>query len=172
MTATVDYTVDNIIDTLADFIEPLCGPCQQAQANRATMLKGQFCIITPLRFIRLSTTENIKQDTGSPSTSAMSYTEVRRADLQIDIYGDGAGDRANILETVFRSGYAWEAIKALDARLSPLYSSDAIQAPMINAEEQWQERYTLTLSLQADIIVTLPQDYFETVEFTTEQADK
>jgi hypothetical protein len=102
----------------------------------------------------------------------MSYTEVRRADLQIDIYGDGAGDRANILETVFRSGYAWEAIKALDARLSPLYSSDAIQAPMINAEEQWQERYTLTLSLQADITVTLPQDYFETVEFTTEQADK
>ncbi|MDV2874481.1 LIC_12616 family protein [Phytobacter diazotrophicus] len=172
MTATVDYTVDNIIDTLADFIEPLCGTCQQAQANRAPMLKGQFCIITPLRFIRMSTTENIKQDTGIPSTSAMSYTEVRRADLQIDIYGDGAGDRANILETIFRSGYAWEAIKALDARLSPLYSSDAIQAPMINAEDQWQERYTLTLSLQADITVTLPQDYFETVEFTTEQADK
>lgn len=172
MTATVDYTIDNLIDTLADFIEPLCGTCQQAQADRVPMLKGQFCIITPLRFIRLSTTQSSKHDTGLPSTSTMSYTEVRRADLQVDLYGDGAGDRANILETVFRSGHAWEAIQAMDTRLAPLYSSDAIQAPMINAENQWQERYTLTLSLQADITVTLPQDYFDTVEFTNAQVDK
>lgn len=171
MTATVDYTVDNIIDTLADFIEPLCGTCQQAQANRAPMLKGQFCILTPLRFTRLSTTRDIKQDTGSPSTSTMGYTEVRQADIQVDIYGQGAGDLAIALETTFASSYGYDTIKAIDARLAPLYSSPAIQAPMIDAESQWQERWTLTLSLQAHITVSLRQDYFDKAEISTEMVD-
>lgn len=172
MSATVDFSIDNIIDALADFIEPLCGTCQQAQANRAPMPDGEFCILTPLRFIRKSTTESTRGDTGDNTTSTMSYKEVRQADIQVDIYGDGAGNRANILETVFRSKYAWETIKAIDSRLAPLYSSDAIQAPMTNAESQWQERYTITLSLQADITVTLPQDYFDSIEFTLQQVDK
>ena len=166
-----DFTIDNIIDVLADFVEPICGKAQQAQANRVPMPKDPFCILTPLRFPRLSTTRDIKQDTGDPSTSAMGYTEVRQADIQVDIYGDGAGDRAIALETVFTSGYAYEKIKALDERLAPLYSSAAIQAPMINAESQWQERYMLTLSLQAHITVSFPQDYFDKAEFTTQQVD-
>lgn len=166
-----DFTIDNIIDVLADFVEPICGKAQQAQANRVPMPKDPFCILTPLRFPRLSTTRDIRQDTGDPSTSAMGYTEVRQADIQVDIYGDGAGDRAIALETVFTSGYAYEKIKALDERLAPLYSSAAIQAPMINAESQWQERYMLTLSLQAHITVSFPQDYFDKAEFTTQQVD-
>lgn len=166
-----DFTIDNVIDVLADFVEPICGKAQQAQANRVPMPKDPFCILTPLRFTRLSTTRDVSQDTGDSSTSAMGYTEVRQADIQVDIYGDGAGDRAIALETVFTSGYAYEKIKALDERLAPLYSSAAIQAPMINAESQWQERYMLTLSLQAHITVSFPQDYFDKAEFTTIQVD-
>lgn len=166
-----DFTIDNVIDVLADFVEPICGKAQQAQANRVPMPKDPFCILTPLRFTRLSTTREVIQDTGDPLTSAMGYTEVRQADIQVDIYGDGAGDRAIALETVFTSGYAYEKIKALDERLAPLYSSAAIQAPMINAESQWQERYMLTLSLQAHITVSFPQDYFDKAEISTQQVD-
>ncbi|WP_257996923.1 phage neck terminator protein [Citrobacter braakii] len=166
-----DFTIDNIIDVLADFVEPICGKAQQAQANRVPMPKDPFCILTQLRFTRLSTTRDIKQDTGDPSTSAMGYTEVRQADIQVDIYGDGAGDRAIALETTFTSGYGYDVIKAIDARLAPLYSSPAIQAPMIDAEIQWQERYTLTLSLQAHITVSFPQDYFDKAEISTQQVD-
>lgn len=166
-----DYTIDEIIDDLADYIEPIAGACQQAQANRVPMPKGMFCILTPLRFTRLSTTRDVSQDTGDPSTSAMGYTEVRQADIQVDIYGQGAGDRAIALETTFSSSHAYDKIKAIEPRLAPLYSSTAIQAPMIDAESQWQERYTLTLSLQAHITVSFPQDYFDKAEFTTEQVD-
>ncbi|WP_312766107.1 phage neck terminator protein [Enterobacter soli] len=166
-----DFTIDNIIDVLADFVEPICGKAQQAQANRVPMPKGQFCILTPLRFTRLSTTRDVSQDTGDPSTSAMGYTEVRQADIQVDIYGQGAGDRAVALETTFASSYAYDKIKAIEQRLAPLYSSPAIQAPMIDAESQWQERYMLTLSLQAHITVSFPQDYFDKAEITSQQVD-
>ncbi|WP_437609678.1 phage neck terminator protein [Erwinia sp. V71] len=167
-----DFTIDNIIDVLADFVEPICGEVLQAQVDRVPMPKGQFCIMTPLRFTRLSTTREINKDTGSPSTSAIGFTEVRQADIQIDIYGDDAGGRAIALETVFRTAYAYDAIKAIDSRLAPLYSTEAIQAPMINAENQWQERYMLTVSLQAHITIDVPQDYFDKAKFTINQADK
>jgi len=166
-----DFTVDDVIDALIGYVGPIAGACEQAQANRVPMSKGQFCILTPLRFTRLSTTRDIKQDTGLPSTSAMGYTEVRQADIQVDIYGQGAGDRAIALETTFTSGYAYDAIKALDGRLAPLYSTAAIQAPMIDAESQWQERYTITLSLQAHITISFPQDYFDKAEISIQQVD-
>lgn len=167
-----DYTIDNIIDTVADFIEGLdLGACQQAQVDRIPMPKGQFNILTPLRFKRMGTTQDISKDTGDYNTSMMSYTETRQADIQVDIYGENAGDRAVTLETLFASSYGYETIKTLDDRLAPLYSSDAIQAPMINAESQWQERYIVTLSLQAHITVTLRQDYFDHADITLVQVD-
>lgn len=166
-----DFTVDNIIDVLADYLEPLAGLCIQAQANRVPMPKGQFCVLTPLRFPRLSTTREVKGDTGDAATSTTGYTEVRQADIQVDFYGENAGDRAIAVETTFASDYAWSKIKSLDARLAPLYSSPAIQAPMINAEDQWEERYLLTLSLQVHITVSLPQDYFDKAEISTDMVD-
>lgn len=43
---------------------------------------------------------------------------------------------------------------------------------MINAENQWQERYMLTVSLQVHITIDVKQDYFDAVNFSIEQADK
>lgn len=167
-----DMTIDNVIDVLADFAEPFIGKCEQAQVNRVPMDKGEFNILTPLRFRRLSTSREVNKDTGVQSTSYMGFTEVRQAEIQVDIYGDGAGDRAIALETLFRTGYAYDAIKAIDTRVAPLYSTEAIQAPMINAENQWQERYMLTLSLQVHITIDVQQDYFDKAQITINQADK
>ncbi|MFP1767260.1 LIC_12616 family protein [Lonsdalea quercina] len=167
-----DMTADNVIDVFADFAEPIIGKCEQAQANRVPMDKDEFCILTPLRFKRLSTGKEAKKDTGSSTTSSMGFTEVRQADIQVDIYGDGAGDRAIALETLFRTGYAYDAIKTVDPRVAPLYSTEALQTTMIDSENQWQARYTLTVSLQVHITVDVHQDYFDAVNLTIEQADK
>ncbi|ENP0422084.1 hypothetical protein EVK84_15890 [Edwardsiella piscicida] len=98
----------------------------------------------------------------------MGWTEVRRADIQVDIYGDSAGDRAVTLETVFASSYAYDLIKAIDARVAPLCSAAAIQAPMIDAEQQWQERYTLTVSLQVHMTASFPEPYFDKAEVSVD----
>ncbi|QHJ83903.1 MAG: hypothetical protein [Caudoviricetes sp.] len=167
--AIYDLTVDNVIDIISTFIDPIAGTCQQAQVNRTAMPVGEFCILTPMRYIRHSTTTETNADTGSSSTSAMTYGEVRQLDLQVDIYGDNAGDRAVALETVFRTNYAYDTITGTDSRVAPLYSSDAIQAPMVNAEDQWQDRYIITLSLQVHVTITLQQDYFDQAEISTQQ---
>ncbi|WP_162505656.1 hypothetical protein [Candidatus Arsenophonus triatominarum] len=76
-----DYTVNQVIDTLADFIEPIAGTVWQAQDNRNPMPSDIFCVLTPLRFIRLSAARGIAHDSGNPQTSTMNWTEVRQADI-------------------------------------------------------------------------------------------
>jgi hypothetical protein len=164
-------SLNDVVDVLADVIEPLSGPCWKSQQNRVAMEVGAFCMLTPLFFRRLSTTREVANDTGDTATSQVLLKEVRQADIQIDLYGDGAGDRAIALETFFRSSHAWEQIKARDPHVAPLYCTDAIQAPFVDAEAQWEERYMLTLSLQVHISIALPQAYFTRVNFKTTQVD-
>ncbi|WP_249339877.1 MULTISPECIES: phage neck terminator protein [Serratia] len=164
-------SLNDVVDVLADVIEPLSGPCWKSQQNRVAMQTGAFCMLTPLFFRRLSSTREVADDTGHTSTSRVMLTEVRQADIQIDLYGEGAADRAVALETFFRSAYAWEQVKARDLRVAPLYCTDAIQAPFIDAEAQWEERYMLTLSVQVHISIAVPQAYFTRVNFKTTQVD-
>lgn len=166
----VDYTGDNIIDDVATFIEGLdLGQCYQTQVNRVTMPEGKFCMLTLKSLKRLSTTTKKNGDTGDNTTANMSYTEVRQVDVQVDIYGDNSNDRSAELETVFASSYGYDTINSINEKLAPLYSSTPINMPMINAEDQYQDRYMLTLTLQAHITVILSQDYFDKVDLSIKQ---
>lgn len=164
-------TINDSIDALANFIEPFCGSCYQAQSNRVPSYTGQFCIITPLNSKRIGTTKQSNKDTGDNSTAQIGFDEVREASYQLDIYGDGAGDRALALETVFRSGYGVDAVEQENIAVTPLYSSDAIQAPFISAESQWENRYTITLTVQLKVTITVQQDYFDQADFSIEKVD-
>ena len=166
----VDYTVDNIVDDISTFIEGLSlGSCYQTQVNRVSMPTGQFCMITVINMKRLSTQILVNGDTGDNATATQGYTEVRQVDIQVDIYGDEAGDRAVELETLFASTYGYDTINSINENLAPLYSSTPFNAPMIDAENQYQDRYVITLTLQAHITVSLSQDYFDKVELSLTQ---
>lgn len=161
---TNDLTENEIIDLLADFLEPIVGKCFGAYANRVPMEDGQFAMLSPLRYIRHTTTKATRL---SDTTEGLS--EVRQLDVQVDIYGENAGDRAVALETVWASDYAY---RNTDEKIAPLYSSAAMRSPFVDESRQWLERYTITLSMQVHITITVGQDYFTDVEFSTVQVNK
>ncbi|MEM8334570.1 phage neck terminator protein [Morganella morganii] len=163
---TNDLTENEIIDLLADFLEPIIGNCFKSWGNKVPMEQGQFAMLSPLRFIRHTTTKETRL---SDATEGLSV--VRQYDVQVDIYGDSAGDRAVALETVWASDYAYRKMK-LDGRVVPLYASDAKPLPFVDESRQWLERYTITLSMQVHITITVGQDYFADVEFSTVQVNK
>ncbi|ENZ0271300.1 hypothetical protein ACGABU_003466 [Morganella morganii] len=163
---TNDLTENEIIDLLADFLEPIIGKCSQSWGNKVPMDQGQFAMLSPLRFIRHTTTKATRLSDDSEGLSV-----VRQYDVQVDIYGDGAGDRAVALETVWASDYAYRKMK-LDGRVVPLYASDAMKSPFVDESKQWLDRYTITLSMQVHITITVGQDYFTDVEFSTVQVNK
>jgi hypothetical protein len=80
-------------------------------------------------------------------------------DVQLDIHGPASGDNAQILSTLLRDEYATAWFDASGLDLQSLYASDARQVPFVNAESQWEERWIVTASLQANIAVQIPQEF-------------
>jgi len=90
----------------------------------------------------------------------MSHLMPKRLAIQMDFYGYVGGDMSNIAITVLRS---IATTGAFPAGVTPLYCSDAIQAPLTTGEKQYEERWSATLSLQYNSPVLINQDSFNVV---------
>lgn len=92
---------------------------------------------------------------------ALSPTQL---DVQLDVHGPASGDNAQVLATLLRDEYATTLFSASGLDLQTLYAADPRrQAPFVNAENQWEERWVVTASLQANWMVQVPQDFADRV---------
>lgn len=155
MTATIDITETAVIKALGDFISSVVAcPVLRAQINRVSMPTGDFIMMTPVNRAALATNVDTYTD---PDKLARRSTQV---DVQVDCYGQLAGDRAQMLATLLRDDYACAQMAATGVQ--PLYAGDAHQMPLITGEEQYLERWTFEAALQANPTVTVPQDFMDT----------
>jgi hypothetical protein len=93
----------------------------------------------------------------------MQATEIT---FHIDVYGPNAADNAQIITTLFRDEYSFEAIQALNSAVAPLSADDPKQIPFISGEEQYQDRWVVVAFLQADQVVSVPLQYADIVDVT------
>ncbi len=158
---TSSITVDQVVKALADFIQPFVDGAEivRAQVNRVPMPTDPCVVLTELLQVDLET-----PTASYDGATLTSISTPKRIDIQIDFYGDFAGDYCNAIKTVFRTIYACDQF---GPEIAPLYCSDGIQAPLITAEQQWQQRWTLTASLQYNGAVTAPQQFAD--ELSTDQ---
>lgn len=149
---TASVTVDDVIDALANFIQPFVGTAEivRAQANRTPMPFTPCVVLTELLQVDLETPAYVYGGV----IEQMTATGRQRIDVQIDFYGPSAGDQCSAIKSIFRTPYAADQFPN---GIKPLYCGDGIQSPLITGEEQWQSRFTLTVSLQYNVSVTVPQ---------------
>lgn len=101
--------------------------------------------------------------------------------VQVDVHGPASADNVQTISTLFRDDYACrlfrngpdlfaESASTIDTEVptaiqtegidaQPLYCSEPRQAPFTNAENQTEFRWTIDLTLQANIVITTPQDF-------------
>jgi hypothetical protein len=132
-----------------------------------------FVLLTPISRIRLAT--NIDTWTDAPEATppigtrdSLAATEVI---VQVDVHGPSSADNAQIISTVLRDEYATIAFTRLGVEVQPLYAEDPRQSPFENGEQQTEWRWTVDVHLQANPVVTTPQDFADVVEVTTYEAD-
>jgi hypothetical protein len=151
----VNIAVDTIIAALGAFIQPFVGSAQiiQGQQNRVPPpAPDPYVKLTPVLRVLLRT-----PTVSGVANAQTSITTGMRLDVQVDFYGPTAGDQAAAVETVYRTSYTVEQFTPSVSGIAPLYCTDAHQAPLTNAEQQYEARWTLTASLEYNPVVYIPQ---------------
>ena len=121
-------------------------------ANRVATPVGEFIALSPLANIPLAT--NVGVQDGQQKT----VTQSRQVTVQVDCYGPSAGDNAAKISMLFRDFYGCEALAAVAPGVQPLYATDAHQAPLIDGEAQYVERWTFDCVMQVNPVQTVTQD--------------
>ena len=163
---TSSITVDNVIDALADFLQPFVDGADivRAQVNRVPMPSLPCVVLTELFHVDLRVPS---QDYDTLNAEA-DLSASNRLDVQVDFYGDSAGDYCRSVETAFRTMWSFDKFPA---GIKPLYTSDGIQSPLVSGEQQYVSRWTLTVSMQYNPVVSVPQQFADALSATTIAAD-
>lgn len=136
--------------------------------NRVAMPSGPFVAMTMVSSHRLRTNQDT-WDTTAIAPTVLSYETGMEVMLQLDVYGPAAGDWAQELTTLWRDGYACDA---LAPTCQPLYSDDPRRMPLVNGEDQYEDRWTITARLQYNPTVTTPQQFADAASVTLINVDK
>lgn len=121
-------------------------------ANRVPAPAGAFVGLSPPSNIPLAT--NVASYTGTQKSVERSS----QITMQIDCYGAGSGDRATAISALLRDSYACEQFAASGFDIQPLYAGDAKQLPLVDGEQQYEERWSFEAVLQFNPVITMPQD--------------
>jgi hypothetical protein len=136
----------------------------RAEVNRVPEPKNpDFAILTPSTRARLSTNV-ITYNDGWPGAQTRATKQPTQVTIQIDVHGPASADNAQIITTLLRDDYACTVFAASGYDIAPLYASDPMQAPFFNGEQQVEWRWTIDAVLQANTVVTMPQDFAATIE--------
>lgn len=91
--------------------------------------------------------------------------------VQLDIHGPNSGNNVRVIETLFRSEYATSAFADSGYDVVPLYSAEPRQAPFLNAEQQFEYRWSLDVCLQITPVIGTPQQFADQLHVTTIEVD-
>ena len=162
-------TRSDLYKALGDFLQGLFSGAdiRQSQQNRVPMPSGDFITMTELF-------------SSGASTSVVTYTAPEKAGIgeqhisrttrwhcQIDFYGTSAAQRATVLSAVVRTPFACEWFRDNAPVLTPLWADDPFQTTLINGEQQYEPRWTVTFVGQIDPVVTLPLAFFDDINLKT-----
>lgn len=159
--------LDDAIDALADFLQPFAAASEivRARVNRTPMPAGDCIVLTELLSVDLSVP--YAEPLAAPVLDHVTATGRQRLDVQVDFYGAAAGDQCRAVMNAFRTGWGFDSFPA---SVKPLYTSDGVQSPLVSGEQQWASRWTLTVSLQYNPVVSLPQQFADALAPNTVDA--
>jgi len=142
MPPSLSVTEVETLRKIGDYLTALTGAeVIRSKVNRVPPPDGAYIAITRLFMSRLSTNrhETNAIDETVTITEAIKYT------VQIDCYGDSASNWANLISLTWRDGYACDALSPI---CHPLTCDDPKQIPIVTGEQQYLERWIVTVSVQ------------------------
>lgn len=126
--------------------------------NNASVKTGGFITMNVLFSERLAT--NVTRTKGIGNDTKDSRQDSKIA-IQLDFYGELSSSWAQIISTMWRDEYA---VNAMKDTLAPLHTDTARMIPIVSAENQYNERWTLTVYAHYQpVTTTTPLQHFENI---------
>lgn len=118
-------------------------------------------------------TVNISQTVAQETMAAgaINILQPTRLTIQLDVHGPNSADNAQTISTLFRDEYAISAFHATAPDVTPLFCEDPKQIPFKNAEDQIETRFVVDAILQANIVVSPPQQYADQLNVSLVEVD-
>ncbi len=137
----------------------------QGLGNNVPMPADAFIALTAVAQARLRTNVSTYDTIGNTRTveQGTSYS------IQVDCYGPMSSDQATTICAMWRDEYAFDMLKQYGC--TPLYTSDPTQAALVNGEENYEQRWTLTAVLQFNPSITVPQQFADALQVGFATAD-
>ena len=169
MSATIDITADAIMTALRAFLMHVLPTGTQVvagQQNHVPLPQGRVVVITPLMQVAMDVPVTV-YDRNKGSAGKQQAKDWR---VQLDIYGDNAADAAAMLQTVFRTDYAFDWM-ADGYAIRPLYAEDPRNMAFVNDAMNYEARWMLEVHLQANPITALPQQFAQSLHVGLVEVD-
>jgi hypothetical protein len=168
MPASVSISEHALLVSLRAYIVALTGYAQdhvvRGRVNGVPMPSAPFIVVQSLGLEPWRT--NV--DAWDATHNATLIDAGVQATFQVDCYGPAALDTALILSLALRDTYAQQFFPSGAASM---YASSPKQLPFITAEEQYEERWSFDAVLAYNPVVSVPQDYFETIDIGLKPVD-
>ena len=125
----------------------------KGQDNRVAEPQGSdYVVLTPILRNRLSTNVEAAIDAATPGYTSKQSTMLT---MQMDIHGPNSSDNGQMISTLLRSPVGGQILPQPSVGgVSLLYAGDPKQMPFVNAEGQYETRWTIDAVLQVDQVVT------------------
>lgn len=93
-------------------------------------------------------------------TLSAGQTEIEQSTevvYQIDVHGTESGNNSQTIATLFRDAYGVSLFAGTG--VTPLYAEDPRQMPFETAADQFEDRWTIDVHMQADPVLSVPQQF-------------
>ncbi len=125
--------------------------------------EDNFVIMTVALRERLGRPRVATDDSLSPPTGLI-ITQPTAVHMQLDVHGELSSDNVQVIETTFWSPYACDWFRAnAGFEIQPLYTSSPTQAPFINGENAYEDRWTLAIVAQVNPAVSTAMQFADTL---------
>ncbi|MFT8720024.1 LIC_12616 family protein [Acetobacter sp.] len=146
-------------------ILPDCMRVIQGQQNRAAAPLDPFAVMTIIARDRIA-------------TNGWSYTDTTRVveeqvklTMQVSVFGQASSNQMQLITALWRDMEAVDYFRAQPIPITPLYTSSTRQLGFINGERQYEDCWSVDLTMQVNLTVSVPQQFADSLSVDLIEVD-
>lgn len=107
-------------------------------------------------------------------SGVVDFEQSAELEIQLDLHGPASADNAQTVSTLTRSDYAtrfFAEVVDVGGVAVPLHADDPRQAPFLNDQQQYENRWVVSVLLQVDPVVSVPQQFTDSAAIVAQSVD-